>query len=322
MVRPSMGTNQGAEQGPREGSEPESQTAEGRPEPRSRSEASPTSADHTSADVDDLVSALVGAGPNCTTEVWDVVTAVAGLGAEPLAADLTTRPGLADSVIVLATINVLQAQLARRVRAAAKADVLCHTPRATLPGAGGLPGPTVSALLTAAASADQHHGLGQLWASGATNLDAVAAIARGLRPLTSEQRTGVLESLLPHLPHLGVHQIRRFVSRHHHHQRRWPPRALSPREAPKPDHHPIGPGPGRHPAAALAVGRSTRLATAAQRRALVIRDAGCVIPGCDSPASECQTHHVTDWAIGGPTDFDNLALTCWSHPRQVDLHRW
>lgn len=72
----------------------------------------------------------------------------------------------------------------------------------------------------------------------------------------------------------------------------------------------------------LALGRTTRLATRAQRTALAIRDRGCVIPGCERPPGECQTHHVTEWAQGGTTDLDSLALLCWAHHRQVDLHRW
>ncbi|MFN8126495.1 MAG: DUF222 domain-containing protein [Candidatus Nanopelagicales bacterium] len=70
----------------------------------------------------------------------------------------------------------------------------------------------------------------------------------------------------------------------------------------------------------LAVGRSTRLATPAQRIALAVRDRGCLL--CGRPAAECQTHHVTEWNEGGSTDLDNLVLLCWSHHRQVDLHRW
>ena len=66
----------------------------------------------------------------------------------------------------------------------------------------------------------------------------------------------------------------------------------------------------------------TRLATTAQRTALALRDGGCVIPGCGRPPSECQTHHVTDWAHGGRTDLDSLASLCWVHHRQVDLHKW
>ncbi len=72
----------------------------------------------------------------------------------------------------------------------------------------------------------------------------------------------------------------------------------------------------------LAVGRSQRLATAAQRKALTLRDGGCVIDGCAVPAQECQPHHVHEWSLGGATDLENLALLCWSHHRQVDLNRW
>jgi hypothetical protein len=72
----------------------------------------------------------------------------------------------------------------------------------------------------------------------------------------------------------------------------------------------------------LAVGRTARTATPAQRRALAARDKGCIIPGCAIPAEACQTHHVQDWAEGGTTDLPNLALLCWAHHRQVDLGMW
>jgi hypothetical protein len=72
----------------------------------------------------------------------------------------------------------------------------------------------------------------------------------------------------------------------------------------------------------LAVGRTARIATQAQRRALAVRDRGCIIPGCGIPAEACQTHHVVDWAAGGSTEISNLALLCWAHHRQVDLFMW
>ena len=46
----------------------------------------------------------------------------------------------------------------------------------------------------------------------------------------------------------------------------------------------------------LAVGRTARTATPAQRRAMAARDGGCIIPGCQVPAENCQSHHVQDWA--------------------------
>jgi hypothetical protein len=72
----------------------------------------------------------------------------------------------------------------------------------------------------------------------------------------------------------------------------------------------------------LAVGRTSRTATPAQRRALALRDRGCIIPGCGIPAEACQAHHVTDWAAGGETELQNLTLLCWAHHRQVDLGMW
>ena len=72
----------------------------------------------------------------------------------------------------------------------------------------------------------------------------------------------------------------------------------------------------------LDVGRTARTATPAQRRALAVRDGGCIIPGCAVPAEACQTHHLLDWAKGGTTDIAGLALLCWAHHRQVDLAMW
>lgn len=72
----------------------------------------------------------------------------------------------------------------------------------------------------------------------------------------------------------------------------------------------------------LDVGRTQRTATAAQRRALSVRDGGCVIPGCGVPAEACQTHHLEPWAQGGLTSVDSMALLCWAHHRQVDLGLW
>jgi hypothetical protein len=72
----------------------------------------------------------------------------------------------------------------------------------------------------------------------------------------------------------------------------------------------------------LAVGQTSRTATAAQRRALAVRDRGCIIPGCGTPPEICQVHHLHEWANGGATDLDNLVLLCWTHHRQVDLRMW
>ncbi len=430
-----------------------------------------TDFDGTDLDGTDLVGRLLRAGPNASERVRDVVACVAGLCDEAVVGDLVNGPSLADSVIVLARAShVLQSELARRVTAAAaSAGVLRHTPRVTLTAEGGLAAQPAGQLITAGAFADQHPELAQMWRSGETNLEVVAAIARGLRPLPVAEQDDVVAALVPVLRGLSVRQVRKVVARavdlltpddpdrteHRNHDRRFlafcdyggmtmirgelpgidgaavtsairaladslraegdgltrgqryadalitlvnaaaahgdlPTSAsglpvaatitvslteaerLTGGEAPGQPELGVGPAAGiahvpesdttlgdaaarfvlcsgdltgvivatstdhTHPSGAtplaaalaatrlepLAVGRATRLATKAQRTALAIRDGGCVIPGCERPPAECQSHHVTDWAAGGRTDCDNLALLCWTHHRQVDLNRW
>ncbi len=63
----------------------------------------------------------------------------------------------------------------------------------------------------------------------------------------------------------------------------------------------------------LALGRTRRLASRAQRRALRIRDHGvCQFPGCAS-TRHLDAHHVVAWSKGGPTDLANLILLCRRH---------
>ena len=49
------------------------------------------------------------------------------------------------------------------------------------------------------------------------------------------------------------------------------------------------------------------------RRALVARDGGCVLPGCDRPPGFCDAHHLLPWSQGGKTDLADLALVCRVH---------
>ncbi len=63
----------------------------------------------------------------------------------------------------------------------------------------------------------------------------------------------------------------------------------------------------------LDLGRRTPTVSAAQRRALAARDAGCVVPGCGAPAHWCDAHHTQPWSLGGPTDLDQLELRCRRH---------
>jgi hypothetical protein len=61
----------------------------------------------------------------------------------------------------------------------------------------------------------------------------------------------------------------------------------------------------------LAVGRTRRLATRAQRLALLRRDGGCARPGCTETRIErLHAHHLRHWLHGGRTDLTNLVLLC------------
>jgi hypothetical protein len=72
----------------------------------------------------------------------------------------------------------------------------------------------------------------------------------------------------------------------------------------------------------LDLGRTTRLANRAQRRALAHRDGGCVFPGCDMPVTWCDAHHVNHWNQGGTTDIAHLALLCRYHHGVTHRHGW
>jgi hypothetical protein len=72
----------------------------------------------------------------------------------------------------------------------------------------------------------------------------------------------------------------------------------------------------------LDLGRSERLFSAAQRRALVVRDGGCVWPGCNAPPGWCEVAHLRSWLDGGPTDLQNGVLLCPYHHRRLDHDGW
>ena len=61
------------------------------------------------------------------------------------------------------------------------------------------------------------------------------------------------------------------------------------------------------------VGRRTRTIPPALRRALDLRDGGCVWEGCNAPASWCDAHHIIHWADGGETNLNNCQLLCRKH---------
>ncbi|MES9537056.1 DUF222 domain-containing protein [Actinomadura sp. NPDC000600] len=65
----------------------------------------------------------------------------------------------------------------------------------------------------------------------------------------------------------------------------------------------------------LYLGRTQRFATPAQRRVLETLNPTCAVEGCEVPGTLCEVDHVTGWALGSPTDIDQLTLTCGWHNR-------
>ena len=75
--------------------------------------------------------------------------------------------------------------------------------------------------------------------------------------------------------------------------------------------------PGR-----LDLGRTTRLANHAQRRALRALYPTCAVPGCCVRFEYTQAHHVIWWKRGGRTDFINLLPLCSKHHHLVHSEGW
>ena len=49
----------------------------------------------------------------------------------------------------------------------------------------------------------------------------------------------------------------------------------------------------------LDLGRASRLFSTPQRRAIILRDGGCIAQGCDRGAQWCEIHHLRPWEHGG-----------------------
>ena len=77
-----------------------------------------------------------------------------------------------------------------------------------------------------------------------------------------------------------------------------------------------------HAPGALDLGRTTRLANRAQRRALRALYRSCAIPGCSVRFDRCKLHHVEWWRNGGRTDLDNLLPICAQHHSKVHHAEW
>ena len=65
-----------------------------------------------------------------------------------------------------------------------------------------------------------------------------------------------------------------------------------------------------------------RDATRRQRRALKLRDGGCVFTGCHAPPDQCEAHHLVHWEQHGPTLLVNLVLLCRHHHHLVHEGGW
>jgi hypothetical protein len=86
----------------------------------------------------------------------------------------------------------------------------------------------------------------------------------------------------------------------------------------------------------LDLGRTRRLFSPGQRKALTIRYRTCVVQGCEVPAEQCEAHHLQPWSKGGATNLDDGVLACprhhhhfhdernemtWTPKGEVRLHR-
>ena len=72
----------------------------------------------------------------------------------------------------------------------------------------------------------------------------------------------------------------------------------------------------------LDLGRTTRLANRAQRRALRGVYRTCAIPGCTVHYDRCELHHIIWWRHGGRTDLDNLVPVCTKHHGKIHHDDW
>ncbi len=69
----------------------------------------------------------------------------------------------------------------------------------------------------------------------------------------------------------------------------------------------------------LDLGRSQRLHSPSQARALSVTYETCAAEGCQRPFAWCDIHHRQPWSQGGPTDLANALPLCgWHHRRAHD----
>ena len=72
----------------------------------------------------------------------------------------------------------------------------------------------------------------------------------------------------------------------------------------------------------LDLGRSARLFSKAQRKALRTRQATCQAADCTVPSVWTDAHHRDPWSRGGSTDLDNAVLLCRYHHQRAHDSRY
>jgi hypothetical protein len=72
----------------------------------------------------------------------------------------------------------------------------------------------------------------------------------------------------------------------------------------------------------LKMGRTRRLATRNQRRALRAMYRWCAMPDCRTPVSRCTPHHCQEWEHGGLTDLEVLVPICKHHHSILHAKGW
>jgi hypothetical protein len=73
----------------------------------------------------------------------------------------------------------------------------------------------------------------------------------------------------------------------------------------------------------LDLGRTRRLFSPDQRKALIVRDRQCRVEGCTIPAAWCEAHHYgTPWSRGGRTDLADGMLLCSHHHHRIHQTRY
>jgi hypothetical protein len=78
--------------------------------------------------------------------------------------------------------------------------------------------------------------------------------------------------------------------------------------------------PYNTPSVPLDIGYSDSI-PASIRRAVLLRDRGCVWPKCGRPAAWCDVHHLNHKKDGGETSVSQCVLLCQFH-HDVCIHRW